>query len=146
MIDSGSDVCVLPYTPRKKISSDIKLFSANGSQIHTYGTRIVTLDLNLRRCFTWPFILAGVSKPIIGADFLNHYGLLVDIKNRCLRDPKTSLTTKGQCAKDIEPQVTLVSGDFKYKQILEKFPEILKPYPSNQQVPHNTVHGIETTG
>ncbi|GFT45275.1 hypothetical protein TNCV_2123551 [Trichonephila clavipes] len=34
-------------------------------------------DLGLRRVFRWPFITAAVSQPIIGADFLRHYGLLV---------------------------------------------------------------------
>ena len=32
------------------------------------------------RRFTWPFLLADVAMPIIGADFLRHFGLLVDLR------------------------------------------------------------------
>jgi nitrate reductase NapE component len=31
-----------------------------------------------REEFSWPFLLAAVQFPIIGVDFLRHYGLLVD--------------------------------------------------------------------
>lgn len=60
------------------------LQAANSSAIRTYGRRKLTLDLNLRRDFTWPFIVADVHHAIIGADFLEHFGLLVDVKHRRL--------------------------------------------------------------
>ena len=31
------------------------------------------------RTFSWTFLLADVALPIIGADFLKHFGLLVDL-------------------------------------------------------------------
>ena len=31
------------------------------------------------RRFTWNFLLTDVALPIIGADFLRHFGLLVDL-------------------------------------------------------------------
>ena len=31
------------------------------------------------RRFTWSFLLSDVAMPIIGADFLRHFGLLVDL-------------------------------------------------------------------
>ncbi|GFX38970.1 retrovirus-related Pol polyprotein from transposon opus [Trichonephila clavipes] len=52
-------------------------------------------DLGLRRVFRWPFIAAAVSQPIIGADFLRHYGLLVDIRHGRLVDSLTKLQTQG---------------------------------------------------
>ncbi|KOC61824.1 hypothetical protein WH47_06162 [Habropoda laboriosa] len=63
-----------------------ELSAANGTPIATYGTKTLTLNLGLRRDFTWRFVVADVSKPIIGADFLAHYGLLVDIRNQRLID------------------------------------------------------------
>jgi len=46
----------------------------------------------LRRAFKWKFwitefkaaIQGDIQRPILGADFLSHYGLLVGIKNKCL--------------------------------------------------------------
>ncbi len=39
--------------------------------------------------FRWIFILADVKKPILGADFLRHFGLLVDMRNHRLLDKHT---------------------------------------------------------
>lgn len=44
------------------------------------GTQLMTLNLGLRRVFKWKFCIADVSHPILGADFLSHFGLLVDQK------------------------------------------------------------------
>lgn len=148
LIDSGSDVCVMPYTPKMSFvaPSNITLYSANNSLIKTFGTKHVTLSLNLRREFNWTFVVANVSKPIIGADFLRHYGLLIDLKNSCLRDPLTNLFNKGTtiCAKD--QNITLISSNSKFFQILNKYKDILRPYPSELKPKHNTVHRIITKG
>lgn len=148
LIDSGSDVCVLPYRAGLIFNSNDKvaLFSASGGSIKCYGTKYVTFSLNLRRSFTWPFVIAQVNKPIIGADFLKHYGLLIDLKNSCLRDPLTSLNTKGTKINDPQTQIILISRESKYHDLLQKFEELVKPYPSLAEVRHNTVHRIETTG
>ncbi|XP_050699411.1 uncharacterized protein LOC126986933 [Eriocheir sinensis] len=42
----------------------------------------------------WTFDVATVSHPILGADFLTHYNILIDLKNRKLLDPLTSVSTR----------------------------------------------------
>ena len=44
--------------------------------------KLIVLDLGLRRKFSWPFIVADVTKTIIGADFLVNFGLLVDLRTK----------------------------------------------------------------
>ncbi|XP_076384123.1 uncharacterized protein LOC143261982 [Megalopta genalis] len=151
LVDTGADLCVYPRSmirgPGKK--SDYVLFAANGSEITTFGTTTLTLDFGLRREFTWRFVVASVSKPIIGVDFLYHYGLLVDIRNRRLIDNITSLSVPGQpagrSASDI-PSVKTVSGDSIYLELLQKFPEITRPegIPTVRKK-HTTVHYIRTS-
>ncbi|GBM40949.1 hypothetical protein AVEN_156341-1 [Araneus ventricosus] len=83
LIDTGAEISVIPpRTIQEKncTASKLKLFAANGTTISTFGEKLLTLDLNLRRVFRWPFIIASVSHPIIGADFLKTFGLLVDMK------------------------------------------------------------------
>ncbi|XP_018368250.1 PREDICTED: uncharacterized protein LOC108764483 [Trachymyrmex cornetzi] len=84
---SRADLCVYPRKmvrgPRKR--STYELSAANGSTIYTYGTETLTLNFGLRRALTWRFVIADVARPIIGADFLAHYGLMVDLKNSRLR-------------------------------------------------------------
>lgn len=98
LVDTGSDVCALPasvFDKRNKVSGT-QLLAANSTKINTYGTRRISLDLGLRRNFSWDFILTDVSKPIIGADFLKKTGIIVDIKNKRLLDPLTSVSSKGK--------------------------------------------------
>ncbi|GFQ93956.1 transposon Ty3-I Gag-Pol polyprotein [Trichonephila clavata] len=98
LVDTGADVSVLPkhYAPKADSSNELLLLAANGTKIATFGKKRLTLDLNLRRNFTWSFIIANVNQPIIGLDFLKHYNLLVDVKSGCLIDGITKLTTPGK--------------------------------------------------
>ncbi|GFV24338.1 peptidase A2 domain-containing protein [Trichonephila clavipes] len=83
LVDS---VSILPWTKKKGEckASKYKLYAANGTEIPTYGLKILTLDLGLRRPFQWPFIIAKVKRGIIGADFLQKFQLLIDLHNRKL--------------------------------------------------------------
>ncbi|GFT14899.1 peptidase A2 domain-containing protein [Trichonephila clavipes] len=74
LVDSGADVSILPWTKTKGEcqASQYKLYAASGTEIPTYGLKILTLDLGLRRPFQWPFIIAKVERGIIGADFLQN--------------------------------------------------------------------------
>ncbi|GFX21902.1 uncharacterized protein TNCV_2311801 [Trichonephila clavipes] len=71
LIDSGSEICVIPPSPTmNKSPSNFSLFAANNTKIPAYGMVHKELNLGLRRPFIWTFIIADVSSPIIGADFL----------------------------------------------------------------------------
>lgn len=92
-VDTGADASVIPPSAMdKQNKQDIKLFAANSTEISTYGSKIIKLNLNLRRDFLWKFVIADVDKPILGADFLNYFGLLVDIKNKKLIDPLSAMS------------------------------------------------------
>lgn len=70
--DTGADLSVLPASYKSNYrSTQFKLFAANGSSISTYGEKLLSLDFGLRRAL----VLADVTKPITGADFLRRYGL-----------------------------------------------------------------------
>ncbi|GBL82098.1 Retrovirus-related Pol polyprotein from transposon 297 [Araneus ventricosus] len=63
------------------------------------------LDIGLRRSFIWSFLVAHVSDPIIGGDFLEGFELLIDVRNRRLLDGRTSLFVKGMVkrTKSLDP-------------------------------------------
>ncbi|GFV11186.1 transposon Tf2-6 polyprotein [Trichonephila clavipes] len=84
LIDSGSEICVIPPSPtmNKSPQSNFSLFAANNTKIPAYGMVRKELNLGLRRPFIWTFITADVSSPIIGADFLKHFNLLIDLKKK----------------------------------------------------------------
>lgn len=149
LVDTGSDLCVFPRsavrTPCTKTKYD--LTAANNSVIHTYGPIQLHLNFGLRRDFSWNFIIADVSKPIIGIDFLSFYNLLIDCRNQRLIDNTTSLYVNGLrsgSSEDIS-SIKVVSGDSEFHELLREFPEITRPAGKGSPSKHNTLHHIKTT-
>ena len=95
LLDTGAEVSVLPPRSEDRDRSPVnnmQLQAANGNAIRTFGQRSVAVELGLAKSFEWSFTIADVLKPILGADFLRHYGLLVDLKCKRLMDADTFLT------------------------------------------------------
>jgi hypothetical protein len=117
------------------------LQSADGSAIKVFGQRTLSLNLGLRRPFLWTFIVASVTDAIIGADFLDNFELTVDIKNRKLCDPRTSLSI--QCrtknSNDIGIRAIFGDTDTQFQQLLRKYPDVIRPTPKDRKVKHNVV-------
>ena len=125
--------------------SAYEMYAANGTTISTYGIKTLRLDLGLRRAFTWKFIIADVAKPIIGADLLNHFGLLVDLRRRQLLDTTTSLISTGRIAAGEPDSVRTIVSDSSYHQLLAKHPDLTRPTAIPHKVKHDVVHYINTT-
>lgn len=148
LVDTGSDLCVFPRSSVKERRQKTKyeLFAANGSVISTYGSTQLELNLGLRRAFSWRFVVADVTKPIIGVDFLSFYGLLVDIRNQRLIDSVTSLSVQVPRRKTTDDisSVKATIGDSAFHDILKKYPEITRPAGKLTEPKHNTIHHIRT--
>lgn len=148
LIDTGADVSVIPasFTKYEKHKPDHIITAANGSNINVFGTKLLKLSIGLRREFYHPFLVASVGKPIIGADFLNKYGLIVDIRNRRIYDPVTKISSIGSITvgKTEIPKHYVVDNDF--GRIIQDFPELLREPDFTKPVQHNVVHQIDTNG
>ena len=146
LIDTGAQISVLPLRPgdRLNASDGIKLQAANGSSIRTFGDRSVQLDLGLAKAFTWKFTIADVSKPIIGADFLRYFGLLVDVGRKRLMDAETFLPvpTSYRCS-DVSKLCVLVQTD-QYSYILNEFREVTVPCIKKCRLQGKVEHHIDT--
>lgn len=149
LIDTGSDLCVFPRSAlhARRPPTNYQLYAANGSVIKTYGYAHLQLNFGLRREFYWQFVVADVTKPIIGVDFLSHYNLVVDIRNKRLLDRTTTLSTYAVTTtpSDAISSIKVLHGDSKYNEILREFPEITRPPGIHRVIKHNTVHHIKTT-
>jgi hypothetical protein len=151
LFDTGSDLCVYP---RSKVlgqpsKTNYMLFAANGSPIYPYGPLTLSLDLGLRREFSWRFIVADVAPPIIGVDFLAHYSLLIDVRRRQLIESVTTLTTPGKLSTGAMVHVKVISSESNlnspFHTLLTKFPEVTRPSGSPREPKHQTRHHINTT-
>ena len=90
LVDTGARVSVFPASGKdtRSLATDLLLQAANGSQIKTYGERKMTISFNNKQ-FQWKFIIAAVTQPLLGADFLNAHSLLVDLRGQRLIDSAT---------------------------------------------------------
>lgn len=146
LIDTGADVSVIPHQGRKTVSpTDIKIYAANGTHIDNYGDRLITLDLGLRRPFQWRFCVANVSKPIIGADFIGHFGLLVDLKNRQLIDAKTNLTSRGFRTSTSLGSISSMAYHSPYAGLLAQYSDVISPTHLTRRSNRTVTHHIVTS-
>ena len=149
LIDTGADVSVIPpsHTDRSH-RQDFCLQAVNNTPIPTYGTRTLTLNLGLRRKFHWGFIIADIQRPIIGADFLHHFSLLVDITNPQLLDGLTNLRVQGISSDDVSPSPApcLPGPENESTAILREFPSVTQMTTLDHPVQHGITHHIQTTG
>lgn len=73
LIDTGATCSVIPpedYVEGRSPLANRVLKAANGTSIHTYGTRSINVSLGFSRIFTWEFTIADVEVAMIGCDTL----------------------------------------------------------------------------
>ncbi|GFT48347.1 hypothetical protein TNCV_4708931 [Trichonephila clavipes] len=148
LLDSGSEICVIPPSPtmNKSPQSNFSLFAANNTKIPAYGMVRKELNLGLRRPFIWTFIITDVSSPIIGADFLKHFNLLIDLKKKRLVDVETSLFIPCVFSNIVQPSILTVDANISFKNILSEYLDLSNPSLISKSASHGTVHHIITTG
>ena len=98
LIDSGADKSILPKTMFKSSSSRINhsLVSATNEPISSYGIRTLSFKINNHKAIiTWEFIVADVSTPILGADFLAHHDISVNCNRRSITFTTSGYTVFG---------------------------------------------------
>ncbi|XP_064464301.1 uncharacterized protein LOC135375554 [Ornithodoros turicata] len=147
LVDTAAEISVITASAadRRRAHSCSNLQAANGTMIKTYGLRSLTLDLGLRTSFRWVFVLADVSQPILGADFLAFFSLSVDVRHRRLLNSTTSLRVKGTCSSHSPLGIRALRPTSPYDAILVEFPDITKPCNLKAPVKHSVTQHIVTT-
>lgn len=150
LVDTGAEVSIIPPSraERSRRHWNFNLLAVNNTEIATYGVRSLTLNLGLHRTFRWLFIIADVKQPILGADFLQHFGLLVDMRHSQLSDSTTQLKVCGISTHNTSLQLSLLPKDphNEFLTLLSRFPQVTQTSFSDDPVKHEVRHHIETTG
>ncbi|XP_066964285.1 uncharacterized protein [Macrobrachium rosenbergii] len=110
------------------------------------GTRLLSISI-LGRRYTWNFIIADVRAPLLGADFLAHFGLAVDVGHKRLLDTDSRQSLPLAPGPSV-PTICSVAPH-QYAKLLKEFPDVFKPELC--QVPaapakHGIYHHIKTKG
>jgi hypothetical protein len=125
------------------------LVASNGTPIACYGSKLVTCSLGLRREFAWRFVVAAVEQPLLGADFLSYFGLVVDLKNRLLKDETTSLAStvaSVDVSHGSHSIAVALNSECEFQKILTEFPMLPNPNLSCSKTSLCTKHHILTSG
>ena len=148
LVDSGAEVSVLPATTsdhrEKKNGSPLQ--TANGTHISTYGIKTFSLELEMDHKFTWTFIVADVSKPILGTDFLRHSDLLIDLARICLINRQTFSSTLLDTSHNQALTLCYLAEPSIYHSFLQTFPSLTKPCFNRSNIQHSVAHHIVTNG
>ncbi|GFT98134.1 gag-pol polyprotein [Nephila pilipes] len=125
LIDSGSNVSCLPVTKTNRKLAPELIQQHLITQKYIHMGQLFDVDLGLRRSFKWQFILAYVPFPIIGADFLKHFDLIIDLKRQRLIDTITNLSRYDEIPTGFNTaSIKLSSGNTVYHRILAEFPNL----------------------
>ena len=143
LIDAGAAVSVLPQSCANGTvdTGGLPLVAANNTAISTYCTCKRVVDVCLKRDYTWTFNITDIKQPILGADFLIHYNLLVDLQGRCLRDMRTGLAIHATLS-SIKPlllhHIDCIRNE--YTELLAQFSELMRPTTKGETVKHSITH------
>ncbi|XP_066982773.1 uncharacterized protein [Macrobrachium rosenbergii] len=149
LIDTGTMRSVFPPSREdRKCPPDpaAPLTAANGSPILSYGTKLLSVSIPSWR-YKWNFIVADVRTPLLGADFLAHFRLAVDVSCKRLLDTESCQSlplAPGPSA----PTVCSIAPH-QYASLLKEFPEVFKPklhLVPGAPAKHGIYHHIKTRG
>ena len=112
------------------------------------GERLIPLRFG-STSYEWSFQLAPVTVPILGANFLRHFRLLVDMAGQRVLDASTLLTVGSNAATLSESNTlcaTLLSTPEPIRQLLAEYPDVLSTDGFSAATPrHGIFHHIKTT-
>ena len=136
LVDSGAAVSVFPYRSSKPPISN-SLTSAGGQSIPSWGRRTIPLSFKNHR-FQWSFLLADVTRPILGADFLSANSICVN-----LSEAVVSLSDSTVIPAELH---NIEHGPINFLDVLNEFPEVTASTFAALNPTHGVSHFLKTEG
>ena len=148
MLDSGSQVSLWPaHKPHSlRPNTSIKLTAANNVPITAYGYQTCKVKIK-QALYKWDFILAKVTRPILGIDFLKHFGMSIDFTNCTLLHIGQRMKFTDRTS-NMPHNVLVVRKDplKEIKQVLQCFPEVTDQSSAAITTKHGVKCFIQTQG
>lgn len=110
----------------------------------TYSGRYLYSDLELRRDFTWIFVIVDLPYLIIGEDFLCHFLLLVNVHQQHLLDSSTVISSWSSSI--FTPGIFSAVSVVTYHSSLNSFPELTNLTFNVADLVQSTRHFSNTNG
>jgi cleavage and polyadenylation specificity factor subunit 1 len=147
-VDTGAALSVIPYNGNRPAASDApRLAGADGTGIKSWGKILKSVCFGGRLFTDVPFVLAAVSKPILGADFFSRHKLLVDTAGNQVLDAATlSPLGPSNSGSDTGLIAKLSAVPPPIRSLLAEFPGVVGDGANTPQPLHGVEHSIETKG
>ncbi|BHF74069.1 hypothetical protein SprV_0401715300 [Sparganum proliferum] len=150
LVDTGVQISVVPPTSanRRFPSPGLHLQAASCFLIPTFGSLSLTLNICLRRSFTWIFVITDVPHAILDSDSLAEFGLLVDCRCAFLLDRTTGLSVPELTPFTAPTNLSVLDTDIAspFRQLILRHPNIINPQFRSSEVQYDVVHHIHTSG
>jgi len=150
VLDTGASISVLPKTYTNNLiinPTAVKLSTAAGSPLKTYGEARLCLSFKqLRREFDWNFVIADVTDPLLGIDFIRNFELVIDFKKMKIIDGTTN--SEMVINHVLEDANNVVVNQFNHplevNELLKKYPLITSPQSFESKPNTKIYHRINT--
>ena len=147
LVDTGAEISVYPTSRLDKTKTATGyLTAANGTSITIRGKVEKTITVGKNKSYKHQFLLADVTRPILGADFFTSNRLIIDLRGkRLLTKDNIEIGLKDASFPLSLAGLSLMpSNDL--KTLLQQFPELTTPNFDSQINKHGVEHHIVTTG
>ena len=145
LLDTGSQVSLWPAsaaTSRLR-SSRIRLTAANGTPIQSFGQQNRKIKIG-GKFYSFVFLIAQVSRPILGLDLLQHFKMKIDLENWHL--VHSGVATHLSSTSTSISGVNVVSSHSPFLRILREFPEVTDVALASSTTRHGVECFINTSG
>ena len=150
LIDGGATLSIVPPTAEQRLKGPVEssLQAANGTKISCYGH--VQQEVSLGdRVYDFNMVVADVTQPILGSDFLASSYLAPNHRDKCLIDLNDLTVIDAEAApNDAALRVNFVSEiDNPFTRLLDdKYAHLTVPSFEPVEPKHGVFHRIPTTG
>ena len=127
-------------------SSNLRLVAANGTSIKSFGSQRREIKIG-DKTYQFVFIIAKVTRPILGIDFLGRFGMTLDLASRRLGHSGVKTAFEKAPRGPVISGVNVISQfQCTAEQMLEQFPEITDVARATRSLKHGVQCHIQTTG
>ncbi len=154
LVDTGAAVSVLSHSASPTTAQGPTLAGADGKGITCWGKVYKSVCFNGKNFTDIPFVLAAVSKPILGADFFTKIHLLVDTATNSVLCAETLLPVGGSTEPGSRSGSATKSRLVAHlsvipppvRNLLAEFPGVVGDGTTTPKPLHGVEHTIETKG
>ena len=146
LLDTGSQVSLWPLSPTVPApqQSGTHLIAANSTPIKSFGQRRRKIKIG-GKAYSFVFLIAKISRPILGIDFLQTFGMTLDLCNRQLLHSGTA-TSFSSASSHISGVNVVSAPRSSFAKLLDEFPEITDVHLASCTTRHGVECFISTRG